>query len=116
MVSDRSGGEHCVPDLRSGCFGNAQPTQGELSFANPMDQLDSPDGGRRFLELLESQHRPGPRLDVAVILLNDIVEILRRADLDGPELSMLAAKLAHGPMGGLVPVKGDGARRTIPES
>ena len=49
-----------------------------------MDQLDSADGGRGVLELLESQHRPGPRLDVAVILLHDIVEILARANLDGP--------------------------------
>ena len=72
-----------------------------------MDQLDSPDGARGVLELLESQHRPEARLDVAVILLNDIVEILTRADRDGPQLSILGPKLANGPMGGLVSVESD---------
>jgi hypothetical protein len=47
-----------------------------------------------------------------VILLNDIVEILARANLDGPQLSTLGAEFAHGPMGGLVPIERDGARRT----
>ena len=70
-----------------------------------MDQLDSPDGAHSVLELLESQHRPEARLDVAVILLNDIVEILARADRDGPQLSILGPKLANGPMGGLVSVE-----------
>ena len=77
-----------------------------------MDQLDSSDGGCGVLELLEPQHRPGTRLDVAVILLNDIVEILARGDLDGPERSMLGAELANGPMGSLISVERDGARHT----
>ena len=55
-----------------------------------MDQLDSSDGARGVLELLESQHRPEARFDVAVILLNDVVEILARADRDGPQLDVVA--------------------------
>ena len=100
-----SGGEHRVPNLRSACSGHAQPTESELSFTNPMDQLDSRDGAHGVLELLESQHRPEARLDVAVILLNDIVEILARADRDGPQLLILGPKLANGPMGGPVSVE-----------
>jgi hypothetical protein len=68
-----------------------------------MDQLDSRAGARGVLELPESQHRPEARLDVAVILLNDIVEILARADRDGPQLSILGPKLAKGPMGAWYP-------------
>jgi hypothetical protein len=70
-----------------------------------MEQRDSRDGARGVLELLESQHRSEARLDVAVILLNDIVEILTRADRDGPELSILGPKLANGPMGCLLSVR-----------
>ena len=107
-----SGSEHRVPDLRSGFSGHAQPTESELSFPNPMQQLDSSDGACDVLELLESQHRPEARLDVAVILLNDVVEILARADCDGPQLSILGPKLTDGPMGSLVSVEGDRARHT----
>jgi hypothetical protein len=40
------------------------------------------------VELLESQHRPDASVDVAVILLNDIVAILALADRDGRKLFM----------------------------
>jgi hypothetical protein len=41
-----------------------------------LDQLDSRDGAHGVLELFESQNRPQARLDVTVILLNEVVEIL----------------------------------------
>jgi hypothetical protein len=81
-----------------------------------MDQLDSRDGAHGVLELLESQHRPQARLDVPVILLDDVVEILEilaRSDPDapdGPQLSVLSTKLANAPIGSLVSVKRDRAR------
>jgi hypothetical protein len=39
-----------------------------------MQQLDAASGGRGIIELLDSQHRPIARLDLAVILLNDFGE------------------------------------------
>jgi hypothetical protein len=56
----------------------------------------------------------GRRRDLmfAVILLNDVVEILARAGRDGSQLSILGQKLTDGPMGSLVSVEGDRARHT----
>jgi hypothetical protein len=74
---------------------------------NPMQQLDAGNRDRRVSEVLQSQHRPQTPFHPAVILLDDIVEILARADRDGSQLSILGPKLANGPMGGLVSVDGD---------
>ena len=57
-------------------------------------------------------HRPQTPFHPAVILLNDIVEILARANRDGAQLSILGPKLANGAMGGLVSVESDRARHT----
>jgi hypothetical protein len=67
-----SGGEHRVPDLRSAVPDMRSRTESELF--HPMDQPDSRDGARSVLELLEAQHWSEARLDVVVILLNDIGE------------------------------------------
>jgi hypothetical protein len=91
-----SGGEHRVPDLRSSFSGHAQATESELSFTNPMQQLDAGNRDRRMAEVLQSQHRPQTPFHTAVILLDDVVEILARADRNGPQLSILGPKLANG--------------------
>jgi hypothetical protein len=44
-----------------------------------------------------------------VILLDDIVEILARADRDDPQSSIFRPEFTNGPMRGLVSVEGDRA-------
>ena len=75
-----------------------------------MQQLDAGNRDRRMSVALQPQHRSQTSFDPAVILLDDIVEILARADRDNPQSSIFGPKLTNGPMRGLITVKGDGAR------
>jgi hypothetical protein len=68
-------------------------------------------------QLLEPAHRPQALLEVAVITLQAIVEVVRRAVLhrrqDGPECRRVAAGLvSRDPLGGRCPSRAWRARRT----
>jgi hypothetical protein len=67
-----------------------------------MQQLDAGNRDRRMSEVLQSQHSPKTPFHPAVILLDDIIEILARADRDRPQLSIFGPKLPNGPMRSLV--------------
>ena len=84
-----SGGEHRVPDLRSGLSGHAQPAESELSFTNPMQQLDAGNRDRRMSAVLQSQHRPQTLLD---FVLMELIVLYRCAV--GRVLNSLAIKPA----------------------
>jgi hypothetical protein len=51
--------------------------EGELSFANTAEQFDSSDGGCCAIKVFEAEHRSGPGFDTAVILFDQIVQVLR---------------------------------------
>ena len=53
----------------------------ELSLTNAVSELDAGDRDRSIRKRLEPCHRCAPPLDRAVVLLDEIIEILVRADL-----------------------------------
>ena len=55
----------------------------ELAFADHVHDLDARDQDLSAAESLEAEHRPGDAFDGSVILLDDVVEVLRLAHLDG---------------------------------
>jgi hypothetical protein len=75
----QAGRETCPKDSlpnsgRSGIF-EAQVCEIELSFANAMRQLDARDRDGRVSEAFEVEHRD-PGLDVAMILLSQVVQVV----------------------------------------
>ncbi|MGF6810795.1 hypothetical protein OKW30_005987 [Paraburkholderia sp. Clong3] len=48
----------------------------ELAFANAMHQFDAGEGNGGAVEPLEPKHHVYPRFDVAVILLNEVIQVL----------------------------------------
>jgi hypothetical protein len=48
----------------------------ELAFANSMHQFDAGGDNGGAVEPLEPEHRVHPRFDVAVILLNQVIQVL----------------------------------------
>jgi len=77
-----------------------------------MQQLDAGNRDRCMSVVLQSRHRPQTSFHSAVILLDDIVVILARADRDNPQSSIFGPKLTNGPMRGLVSVEGDRAQHS----
>ena len=54
-----------------------------LAFADHVHGLNAGDERLRTVKVLETHHRPGDSLDRPVVLLDDVVEVLRLAHLDG---------------------------------
>lgn len=65
---------------RSGIF-EAKLREIELTFSNTMHQLNASERDRGVPEQFEAEHDIGPGLDVAMILLDQVVEIFRAPDL-----------------------------------
>src|SRR5450631_3674014 len=62
----------------------------ELSLANSMGQLDAGDRDGGVRERLELNHRRTASLAGSMILLNEVVQVLVRANLDVPPTRVLA--------------------------
>ena len=73
--------KHRIPDCRRNSALNAQPSECELAFADAMHHFDASNRDRRIPELLEAKHRTDALLHAAVVLLDQIVQVLRRAQL-----------------------------------
>src|ERR1700709_680203 len=69
-------GKHGLPDRGRSLTFEPQSIQGELIFVDTAEQFYASDRDRGRFEVLEAQHRPGSRLDAAVILLDQVVQIL----------------------------------------
>ena len=70
-------GENGLPDRRCSLVFEVQPADRELSFADAVKQLDAGDRGGCVSKGLEPEHGTGPRLDAAVILFYEVVQVLR---------------------------------------
>jgi hypothetical protein len=77
-----SGGQHSRPNVWSSSGSGRQLSRLELMFSNFLRQLDSANRYRGSLEWLEPEHRPYPLFDSAVVLLDNIVQVLTGAYLE----------------------------------
>ena len=71
-----SRGKHGIPDRGRSLTFDLQSVQGELIFVDTTEQFYASDRDSGRFEVLEAEHRPGSRLDAAVILLDRVVQIL----------------------------------------
>jgi hypothetical protein len=60
---------------------NTEMSQPKLPFADAMHQLNAGDRGHSTAELLEAEHHGDALLDPSAVLLNEVVEVFRRAQL-----------------------------------
>src|ERR1017187_9940986 len=73
---------HCPFRLPRPATTSTPTAKRELTLTNPMRELDAGNRDRRVRERLESGHRRAASLDGAVVLLNQVVQILVRPNLD----------------------------------
>ena len=70
------GGKHGIPDRGRSLTFEPQSIQSELIFVDTAEQFYSSDRDRGRFEVLKARHRPGSQPDAAVILLDQVVQIL----------------------------------------
>ena len=90
-----SSAEHRVPDLGRGAALSAQAAERELVISNSKPELNTSDRDCRILEDLEAEHRAGARLHASMVLLDHVVQVLRRPQLDSLPAGAFKRKLAH---------------------
>ena len=74
-------GEYRIPECRDSLVVETETPQGELPFANTVEQFDAGDGRSCAIKVLEAEHRSGPGFDTTVILFDQIVQVFRRSQL-----------------------------------
>ena len=62
---------------------NTETSQAELPLADAVHQLDAGDRDRHIVEPLETKHHSDALLDAPMVLLNQVVQVFRRAQLRG---------------------------------
>jgi len=68
-----------IPQLRHSRFPVPELPCLELTLLDLLRQLDSANSDCRVVESFESQHRPNPLFDAAVVLFHEIVQVLARS-------------------------------------
>ena len=76
-----SGSEDRVPDFGRSSALSSETPHTKLSLTDAMHKLNAGDRDRRIAKLLEPLHRSDTLLDTAMVLLNQVIEILRRPQL-----------------------------------
>src|SRR5260221_2112245 len=94
-AAQTSSPKHRVPDCRRSSALNAQTPQSELSLADAMHQLDARNRDRRIPEPLEAEHHSNALLHAPMVLLNQVVQVLRRAQLRVRGRQAIGFQLAH---------------------
>jgi len=87
-------------------------TERELPFVNTTKQFHSGDRNCRAGEVLEPKHRARSLLDAAMILFNQIIQILRRAQSRASWKQTVDFQFAHRAMRSGVAVQSKGLRRS----
>jgi hypothetical protein len=83
----------------------------ELAFANAMHQLDTRNRGRGAPEAFEAEHRVRSRFDVAMVLLDQVVQLLRGPDIRAFRQKTIGRHLTHRAVRGSIAIERDGLRR-----
>jgi hypothetical protein len=102
--------EDRIPNARRSGIFEVERCEIELTLANAMHQLDACNRGCGAPEPLEAKHDLRPRLDVAMVLLNQVVQVLRRSDLGVRGQQAVRLHLAHGTVRGRIAIERDGFR------
>src|SRR5271165_840190 len=101
----------CRQDLRperwSGRWLSGQGFEVELIFLNFLCQLNAANRHGRRLESLESEHRPDPLFYPAMVLLDDVIQVLARAYPHAARQGSGRFQFGDRQMRGGVPVQGD---------
>jgi hypothetical protein len=71
--------EHGTPNCGRSSASNSETSWPELPLADAVHQLDTGDRDRRMTELLEAEHHSDTLLDAPMVLLNQIIQVLRRS-------------------------------------
>jgi hypothetical protein len=94
-----------------GSIFEAQAVQAKLLLTNAVHQLNARKGGRRVPETFEAEHRVRSGLGVAMVLLDQVIDIFRASNLRVSRQQTLGLHLAHGAMLGRIVIERDGLRR-----
>jgi hypothetical protein len=103
--------QHGIPDFGRSAALAAQATERELILSNSMLQFDASDRDGGGVEILESEHRTGPCLHASMVLLDQVVQILRRSQLCALPALPVTRHLAHGTMRRRIAIQRNGTRR-----
>ena len=88
-----------------------EATQSELILANTMHQLFyAGDCSGSAIEVLEAEHGPGSGLDSAMILLDQVVQIVRGTQLHAFGQQAIGSHLAYCAMRSCIAIEGDCVR------
>lgn len=85
-----------MPDGGRSSIFETELRENELTFSNAIDQLSASERDRGVPEPFEAEHDIGPELDAAMVLLDQVVEILRRPDLRVLRYQAFCLHLPHG--------------------
>ena len=84
----------------------------ELTFPDPVQEFDPGDGDRGVSELLQTEHGTQAKLDRAMILFNEVVQIFRRSNSRSRADTMLLEDFTRRTMRSLISVERDFIRQT----
>jgi hypothetical protein len=96
----RSSGEHSIPECGRSVVFEWETTEGELPFVNTTKQFHSGYGDGSKGEAPEPEHGVGSGLDTAMILFDQVVQILRRAQPRATWEQTIVPHIAYRAMGG----------------
>ena len=105
-----SSGKRRIPQFRHSRFPVPELAGLELTLLDLLRQLDSANGDCRVVESFEPQHRSNPLFDSAVVLFDEIVQVLARSHSHSARKFAGLIQLPHGAMRRRV----DEMRRSIP--
>jgi hypothetical protein len=94
---------------RSSIF-EAQLCELKLIFSNAMHRFESGDRNGRIPEAFEARHRIDSGFDVATILLDQVIQVLRRSQRRVLGQQLVSLHFAHCAMRGRIAVQRDGFR------
>ncbi|SAK90209.1 hypothetical protein AWB81_04800 [Caballeronia arationis] len=84
-----------LPNSRCTCIFELRARQLELTFSDAMHQFDPSDRSYCIPEAFETEHRIDPGLDVAMVLLYQVVQLLRRSQHRLLRQQLVSLHFAH---------------------
>src|SRR5262249_12353997 len=96
-----------VPQFRHSRMASTEFARLELPLLNLLCQLDSGDRYHRFIESLDSQHRPDALLHSPMVLLHQIIQVLAGSNLDATGKFAVFFHLPYGTVRGRIGVQRD---------